>query len=205
MQGPSRRAKSVITLSAATGEAIFCSWSIPGGIMEMKPDAGSSRREKLIVRNDADIRRYMNSAKGKRDAARAAERGPDPTAEDLGEIPGLTERELAELRRLYRPRKERISIFVDVDVLAWLRGGEGKYQTRLNALLREAMEAESRRVRAQRARQEHVAWQKGRRPAEGKRKPRRLEKATGVKLAGARAQVNGRKAIPKEREKSEIS
>jgi uncharacterized protein (DUF4415 family) len=118
--------------------------------METEPGAGSSRREKLIVQSEADILRYLNSAKGKRERARAKALGPDPTPEDLGEIPELTDRELAGLTRLYRPRKERISIFVDVDVLAWLRGGEGKYQTRLNALLREAMEADSRRARRQR-------------------------------------------------------
>jgi uncharacterized protein (DUF4415 family) len=103
-----------------------------------------------VVKSEADIMRYLNSAKGKRERARAKALGPDPTAKDLREIPGLTDQELAGLNRLHRPRKERISIFVDVDVLAWLRGGEGKYQTRLNALLREAMERDSRRARRQR-------------------------------------------------------
>jgi hypothetical protein len=31
----------------------------------MKPDAGSSRREKLVVRIEADIRRYMESPRGR--------------------------------------------------------------------------------------------------------------------------------------------
>jgi uncharacterized protein (DUF4415 family) len=39
---------------------------------------------------------------------------------------------------LYKPVKRAISLRVDADVLAWLRTEPG-YQTRINALLREAM------------------------------------------------------------------
>lgn len=41
----------------------------------------------------------------------------------------------------YRPTKQSTTVRVDADVLAWLKGqGKGKgYQTRLNAILREAM------------------------------------------------------------------
>lgn len=42
-------------------------------------------------------------------------------------------------RALYRPVKQSTTVRVDADVLRWLKG-EGKgYQTRLNAILREAM------------------------------------------------------------------
>jgi uncharacterized protein (DUF4415 family) len=42
-------------------------------------------------------------------------------------------------RHLYRPVKKSTTVRIDSDVLAWLKSeGEG-YQTRLNAILREAM------------------------------------------------------------------
>jgi uncharacterized protein (DUF4415 family) len=40
---------------------------------------------------------------------------------------------------LYKPRKTHASVRIDADVMAWLKA-EGKgYQTRINAILREAM------------------------------------------------------------------
>ena len=105
--------------------------------MKTKPAAASSRREKLVVRSEADIRRYRKSPQAKRDAARAGARGPDPTPRDLRQIPELTS---AELTRLYRPMKQKISVRLDRDVLVWLKSGDGGYQTRLNRILREAME-----------------------------------------------------------------
>lgn len=45
----------------------------------------------------------------------------------------------AERGRFYRPLKTQTSIRIDKDVMAWLkRDGKG-YQTRINAILREAM------------------------------------------------------------------
>jgi uncharacterized protein (DUF4415 family) len=41
---------------------------------------------------------------------------------------------------LYRPIKQKISVRLDRDVLIWLKSGDGGYQTRLNRILREAME-----------------------------------------------------------------
>ncbi|HKO10882.1 MAG TPA: BrnA antitoxin family protein [Acidobacteriaceae bacterium] len=45
----------------------------------------------------------------------------------------------------YRPVKQAVSIRLDADVLAWLRGKGSGYQTRLNALLREKMQEEIRK------------------------------------------------------------
>ena len=51
----------------------------------------------------------------------------------------LQGRPLAEVLRLYKVRKAAITARIDLDVLEWLKGkGEG-YQTRLNAILRDAM------------------------------------------------------------------
>ncbi len=42
--------------------------------------------------------------------------------------------------KFYRPIKKPLKIRVDADVLAWLKGQGRGYQTRINALLRSAME-----------------------------------------------------------------
>jgi uncharacterized protein (DUF4415 family) len=42
----------------------------------------------------------------------------------------------------YRPVKKQLTVRVDSDVLAWLKQKGAGYQTRINALLREAMLAE---------------------------------------------------------------
>lgn len=39
----------------------------------------------------------------------------------------------------YRPVKQQLTVRVDADVLAWLRSAGRGYQTKLNAILRQAM------------------------------------------------------------------
>jgi uncharacterized protein (DUF4415 family) len=46
----------------------------------------------------------------------------------------------ATLRKYYRPLKTPIALRVDNDVLAWLKAQGPGYQSRINALLRQAME-----------------------------------------------------------------
>lgn len=87
---------------------------------------------------------------------------------DLQYLPPLTEQQAAELRALavapdseidtsdiapldesfwrdairnplYRPNKTSTTVRLDADVLAWLKSQGKGYQTRLNAILREAM------------------------------------------------------------------
>jgi uncharacterized protein (DUF4415 family) len=50
--------------------------------------------------------------------------------------------------KFYRPIKKSLTIRLDADVLAWLKSQGRGYQTRLNKLLRAAMEGRSRRRRA---------------------------------------------------------
>ncbi|GHV71853.1 hypothetical protein AGMMS49928_25720 [Spirochaetia bacterium] len=42
---------------------------------------------------------------------------------------------------LFRPIKQDIHIKIDADILAWLKSGGKAYQTRINAILRNAMSA----------------------------------------------------------------
>ena len=57
------------------------------------------------------------------------------------DIPELTEAQLAEFKRPehYRSVKKQITARVDADVLAWLKAGGRGYQSRMNAILRNAM------------------------------------------------------------------
>ena len=65
---------------------------------------------------------------------------------DTTDIPPLTDWSKALVGRFYRPIKKPLTIRIDADVLEWLkRPGKG-YQTRINALLRTAMENDSSRT-----------------------------------------------------------
>ena len=61
---------------------------------------------------------------------------------DTADIPEAST-ESWEHAHLFRPRKEAISLRLDMDVLDWLRRGGGGYQTRINRILRERMEADN--------------------------------------------------------------
>jgi uncharacterized protein (DUF4415 family) len=68
-----------------------------------------------------------------------APRGAPDTA-DIPEAPA--ESWVTAVRgKFYRPRKEAISLRVDMDVLDWLRRKGPGYQTTINRILRERMEA----------------------------------------------------------------
>lgn len=46
----------------------------------------------------------------------------------------------------FRPIKKQITVRIDADVLAWLKSSGNGYQTRLNQVLREAMEKTGKRA-----------------------------------------------------------
>ncbi len=50
--------------------------------------------------------------------------------------------------KFYRPIKKSLTIRLDADVLAWLKAQGSGYQTRINKLLRSAMEDRARQRRA---------------------------------------------------------
>lgn len=65
---------------------------------------------------------------------------------DLTDAPEVREWRGAVVGKFYRPIKSPVTIRVDADVLAWLKGQGRGYQTRINKLLREAMERKRRRA-----------------------------------------------------------
>jgi uncharacterized protein (DUF4415 family) len=64
---------------------------------------------------------------------------------DLSDIPEIRDWRNAVVGKFYRPIKTPVTIRVDADVLAWLKRQGRGYQTRINQLLRDAMEAKLRR------------------------------------------------------------
>jgi len=59
---------------------------------------------------------------------------------DLSDIPEIQKLPPdAIIGKFYRPRKASVTIRLDADVLAWLKGSGGGYQTRINEYLRRLM------------------------------------------------------------------
>ena len=108
--------------------------------MAKKPSA-SSPREKLVVKSAADMRAYRESAAFRRDLERA--RAVRDSDIDFSDFPELTDAELEHMVRTRAARlkalKRPISIRLDPEVLQWLKREGSGYQTRINALLRDAM------------------------------------------------------------------
>jgi uncharacterized protein (DUF4415 family) len=65
---------------------------------------------------------------------------------DFYDSPILTEKQMKEFRPShlrnmanYKPIKKTVNVRLDADVIEWLQSGGRGYQTRMNAILREAM------------------------------------------------------------------
>jgi len=59
---------------------------------------------------------------------------------DTSDIAEITDFSGATRGRFYRPVKQQITLRIDADLLAWFRAQGGKYQTRINAALRDYVE-----------------------------------------------------------------
>ena len=60
---------------------------------------------------------------------------------DTSDIPPVTDWSNGVVGKFYRPIKQPLTIRLDADVLAWLKAQGKGYQTRINALLRAAMQS----------------------------------------------------------------
>jgi uncharacterized protein (DUF4415 family) len=67
---------------------------------------------------------------------------------DLADLPEVLDWSGAVVGKYYRPIKKSLTIRLDADVLAWLKEQGSGYQTRINKMLRAAMESRPRRKRA---------------------------------------------------------
>jgi len=64
---------------------------------------------------------------------------------DFSDIPLTPNWSKAMVGTMYRPIKKSLTIRLDADVLAWLKRQGTGYQTRINALLRNAMEGRAQK------------------------------------------------------------
>jgi len=85
----------------------------------------------------------------KRQAKELAALAALPNAKiDLSDAPEVQDWSGAVVGKFYRPIKKSLTIRLDADVLAWLKGRGRGYQTRINKLLRAAMDGRARRRKA---------------------------------------------------------
>ncbi len=64
---------------------------------------------------------------------------------DYSDIPPLGEEFFSRAKRAWPPVKQQVTIRLDADVLEWLKERGRGYQTRINGILRAAMEHQPRR------------------------------------------------------------
>jgi len=79
------------------------------------------------------------ASKQQAEEIRALRRVPDGQI-DSRDIPPVADWSKAVVGKFYRPIKKPLTIRIDADVLAWLKAQGKGYQTRINGLLRQAME-----------------------------------------------------------------
>ncbi len=94
----------------------------------------------MVVRTEADLRKPLTK-KQKAELA-ALEAMPDSEINTV-DIPELTREQIKAMRpfhEIFKPRKEAISLRIDIDVLEWLKAGGEGWQTRINGILREQMQ-----------------------------------------------------------------
>ena len=59
---------------------------------------------------------------------------------DTSDIPEVGDWSGAERGRFYRPVKKQVTLRIDADVISWFKSSGDKYQTKINAALREYIE-----------------------------------------------------------------
>src|SRR6202451_1309116 len=58
---------------------------------------------------------------------------------DVSDAPEVVDWSGAEIRKFYRPPKKPVTMRLDIDIIKWLKSHGRGYQTRVNVLLRHAM------------------------------------------------------------------
>ncbi len=83
---------------------------------------------------------------GQLEEIRALQALPDE-AIDYSDIPATTPEQWqqAQVGQFYRPIKQQLTLRIDSDVVAWFKAQGKGYQTRINELLRRAMQEEAKR------------------------------------------------------------
>ncbi len=87
------------------------------------------------------IKRYLLDPKKPRALTPQEARRLDATPIDYSDIPPLGDEFFTKARAEWPPAKHQLTIRLDEDVLKWLKANGRGYQTRINRILRAAMES----------------------------------------------------------------
>jgi uncharacterized protein (DUF4415 family) len=98
------------------------------------------------------MKRYRLDPKKPRQLTPAEARRLDAAPIDYSGIPPLGDEFFAKATTAWPPAKHQLTIRLDSDVLDWLKANGKGYQTRINHILRAAMESASQRRRRSTAR-----------------------------------------------------
>jgi uncharacterized protein (DUF4415 family) len=88
------------------------------------------------------MKRYRLDPKKPRTLTPAEARGLASAPIDYSDIPPLGAEFFAKAAAEWPPAKQQLTIRLDADVLAWLKGQGRGYQTRINRILRVVMESQ---------------------------------------------------------------
>jgi len=88
------------------------------------------------------IRRYRLDPKKPRQLTPAEARRLDEMPIDYSDIPKLGDEFFTKAKVAWPPVKHQLTIRLDADVLDWLKANGRGYQTRINRILRAAMESQ---------------------------------------------------------------
>lgn len=91
------------------------------------------------------IKRYRPDPKKPRQLTPEELRRLDETPIDYSDIPALDQEFFKKAVQLWPPVKKQLTIRLDSDVLEWLKGQGRGYQTRINRILRVAMDSQPAR------------------------------------------------------------
>lgn len=88
------------------------------------------------------MKRYRLDPKKLRQLTPAEARRLDAMPIDYSDIPPLGDEFFTKAAEAWPPAKQQLTIRLDADVLNWLRANGRGYQTRINRILRTAMESQ---------------------------------------------------------------
>jgi len=88
------------------------------------------------------MKRYRLDPKKPRQLTAAEARRLDALPIDYSDIPPLGEEFFKKAAEAWPPAKHQLTIRLDADVLNWLKANGRGYQTRINRILRTAMESQ---------------------------------------------------------------
>lgn len=112
------------------------------------------------------MKRYRLDPKKLRRLTPAEARRLDATPIDYSDIPPLGDEFFTKATAALPPTKQQLTIRLDADVLKWLKAHGRGYQTRINRILRAAMETQPpRRARSAAAPRKNTRSRGGLKPA----------------------------------------